>query len=485
MSSDKRYTLQQISDLLAAKENISKKKADLFVRTLFEVVQASLEEDRFVKIKGFGTFKLVAVNARESVNVNTGERFQISSHNKVSFTPDNALRDMINRPFADFETIILEESTNLEELENVTNESLGIVETESENEVETTTAEEKAQDGVVTTSSVEEDNILLHYNVSETKETEVYEIPADVEEAPTISALTSPLSPEEKVAVEEEPNSSSVSETAISSSAPAESKDLSIPTPPPYIPKEKEEMKQEIPDVMPSHIAEEPAEEHTEKPSKAVLTEQQRSTLSARTRLASDSTPEQLLSVTEEERFEYSYAASNGSSVNYRKYLSFLLLALLAIVLSAVIGYNYGKTTALRQNAENKVTTAKRSVSPSPASRTTIATPKKEKVAPTVPTAAPVPATKIPSTAVTPTSEKSAVPAPSAPAKLSPDAAYNIVGTLSTHKMAPGESITKIAQATYGDKSFVKYIIAYNEFKNPDVVPVGTVIKLPKLQKKG
>ena len=72
-----------------------------------------------VKIKGLGTFKLIEVSDRESVNVNTGERIRIVGHTKVTFTPDNALRDQVNRPFAEFETVVLNESTSQQEMERI------------------------------------------------------------------------------------------------------------------------------------------------------------------------------------------------------------------------------------------------------------------------------------------------------------------------------------------------------------------------------
>ena len=91
--------------MTAADETLDKKTCEAFARTLFEVVEEALLSDKFVKVKGFGTFKLVAVSDRESVNINTGERFQISGHTKISFTPDNSMKDLVNRPFAHFEAV--------------------------------------------------------------------------------------------------------------------------------------------------------------------------------------------------------------------------------------------------------------------------------------------------------------------------------------------------------------------------------------------
>ena len=108
---EKKYTLQDLSALLAERESLSLEQAEDFVRTFFELTEEGLLKDSFVKVTGFGTFKLVEVSERESVNINTGERFQISGHNKISFTPDGTLRELINRPFAHFTTVTLNDNT--------------------------------------------------------------------------------------------------------------------------------------------------------------------------------------------------------------------------------------------------------------------------------------------------------------------------------------------------------------------------------------
>ena len=108
---EKKYTLQDLSALLAERESLSPEQAEDFVRTFFELTEEGLLKDSFVKVTGFGTFKLVEVSERESVNINTGERFQISGHNKISFTPDGTLRELVNRPFAHFTTVTLNDNT--------------------------------------------------------------------------------------------------------------------------------------------------------------------------------------------------------------------------------------------------------------------------------------------------------------------------------------------------------------------------------------
>ena len=112
---NERLTIQDLTDLLAAKHSMTKKDAEAFVKEFFLLIEQALESENTVKIKGLCTFKLIDVDSRESVNVNTGERFQIKGHTKVSFSPDANLRDTINKPFAHFETVVLNENTVLED----------------------------------------------------------------------------------------------------------------------------------------------------------------------------------------------------------------------------------------------------------------------------------------------------------------------------------------------------------------------------------
>ena len=111
--------LSDFAQWLSEKEGITKKEAQTFLRTLFQIVEQGLTDDQFEKIKGLGTFKLVTVNERESVNINTGERFQIGEHNKIAFIPDASMKEIINRPFAHFESVDLSDETDTAELDAV------------------------------------------------------------------------------------------------------------------------------------------------------------------------------------------------------------------------------------------------------------------------------------------------------------------------------------------------------------------------------
>lgn len=119
--------IQQIIELFATKFDVDLKQAKEFTIAFFELIVEALERDRYVKIKGLGVFKLVDVDSRESINVNTGERFEIQSYTKISFTPENSLKDRINKPFAHFETVILNEGVDFEK-EKECKEEASIVE---------------------------------------------------------------------------------------------------------------------------------------------------------------------------------------------------------------------------------------------------------------------------------------------------------------------------------------------------------------------
>lgn len=110
--------LQLIADAVAKKHKITVKEAEKFVSAIFDVVNEGLKTDKLVKVKGLGTFKVQAVKPRESVNVNTGERVLIEGHEKVSFTPDATMKELVNKPFAQFETVVLNEGVDFADIES-------------------------------------------------------------------------------------------------------------------------------------------------------------------------------------------------------------------------------------------------------------------------------------------------------------------------------------------------------------------------------
>lgn len=111
--------IQLITSALAKQHNLSADDAAAFVDAFFDIISSELKNGNQVKIKGLGTFKVQAVKPRESVNVNTGERVLIEGHDKISFTPDTVMKELVNKPFSQFETVVINDGVDTEELERI------------------------------------------------------------------------------------------------------------------------------------------------------------------------------------------------------------------------------------------------------------------------------------------------------------------------------------------------------------------------------
>ena len=191
---NEKITLQDIVNLLCEKQGISPKEAETFVRTMFDVIEEALINEKYIKIKGLGTFKMTEVNTRESVHVNTGERIEIQGHSKVSFTPDTSMKGLINKPFSHFETVVLNEGVELEDTV--------VEETEEAKVSETTVVPE-------TTTPIEEPTIAP----AEEEATPAEEATSEEEIAPTEKPIEEETITEEPV-IEEPAVEEAVEETA-------------------------------------------------------------------------------------------------------------------------------------------------------------------------------------------------------------------------------------------------------------------------------
>ena len=112
-----KISLSDLAQRLAEKSGISLQDAELFIRKMFDVANGGLQSDKLVKMKWLGTFKVMAVKDRESVDVNTGERIIIEGRDKISFTPDNILKEIVNKPFAQFETVVVNDGVDFDEID--------------------------------------------------------------------------------------------------------------------------------------------------------------------------------------------------------------------------------------------------------------------------------------------------------------------------------------------------------------------------------
>ncbi len=402
---EKKLLLQELADAVAKREHITKKKADALARAFFEIAEEGLLSENFVKIKKFGTFKIVAVSERESVNINTGERFQINGHSKVSFTPDNYLKELVNRPFSHFQTVVLNDDTDIEELESVPDEPIPTFE-EEETVIEEPTS------------------------VVETEE-EQEEVPTSSSEE-TTDAATEIITEE---SAEEEPTFITIEE----------------PTP-----------------VEPEEVPAQP-----EAPAPAVQEETTKEEVSE-----------------DEEAEPTDHDEPQPKRIRWWRIAGFTLLVLLLMLLSYFAGYfrllcPCEFLPGFEENKQEQITALpEQTDSTSQANDTLPAVP----VATTIPQGQPD-ATPAPSQ---PESSQ-AQPAPTQPLKPSAATAakdyaqleggkYLITGTRQTYTVGHGETLRIIAERVYGSRGYAPYIIVHNNIENPNLVEVGTVIKLPKLE---
>ena len=245
---NEKITLQDLINLFGEKQGMSKKDAELFVRSLFDLIEEALATEKYVKVKGFGTFKLTEVDSRESVNVNTGERIEIQGHTKVSFTPDTTMKDLINKPFAHFETVILNDGVEFEDTPVEVPETLDtpeviapVVETPEVVEVpapeetpevivvQEETPEEKDVPEIVVSEepeAIEESEVTIEPETVEKLQPKIVEETLVPEETPLEepqSTITEVPEEEKTIFIEEKPSEEKVVETIVE-----ESKEKSI-----------------------------------------------------------------------------------------------------------------------------------------------------------------------------------------------------------------------------------------------------------------
>ena len=248
---NEKITLQDLVNLLCEKQGINPKDAELFVRSMFELIEEALAKDKYVKIKGLGTFKLTEVESRESVHINTGERIEIQGHTKISFTPDTTMKDLINKPFAHFEPVVLNDGVELEEtpIENVTDEAPIIEEPQPEPIAEIPAPIEKPVEEPVAEESITEEPVVEEQPTEETITEEVIAIKKPIVEEPILEEPALEESAEEKVptiepqqeiietkeevtenpeSIEEKPSEEKVMETIVEEKVVEESKEKSI-----------------------------------------------------------------------------------------------------------------------------------------------------------------------------------------------------------------------------------------------------------------
>lgn len=456
---NKKVLLQELADGVARRKGVTKKDADAFVRIVFELIEQYLESDKIVKIKGFGTFKLVSVDSRESVNVNTGERIRIKGHTKISFTPDAVLRDQVNKPFADFETVVLSDGIDLDEMEQVDVSAMEFMEDAPAEPMEA--PENDVQQPPMEELSEPADEKKIEESDEQVVETESLqdELTQDFSES------ENPL--EETVKTEEETTVEIPEET------PEEQTDLAAeenPTPPViHIDNQHNEFQkveeQHVEDlkVDSQHVAHQTIEHQN---------------------IVQGHVPAE---------------ASKGLRLSNSGLLGLALFVLLLMGGSYFVGYyqllcpcNFDflqpeepVETVSDLPKDTVQTVTKKVVADSVAvsvSDDSIAQ-TKEPVSEAVNASKPLPKDTVTSK---PTAEKTAPKKadvrPERKQPQVPQGKYVIVGTRRTHTIAHGETLRSIAFEEYGSKGYATYIIVYNGIENPNDIPAGKVIKLPELK---
>lgn len=453
---NEKLNIQNLIELLAEKHGMNKKDAESFVKEFFQLVEESLETDKYVKIKGLGTFKLINVENRESVNINTGERFEIQGHTKVSFTPEPTLKDLINKPFSHFETVVLNDETVLEDT---------LVESNSEEEDEKEDENLAGQIAETTIAASEEFVENTELPVDEMKEPIEDDISVEIEEVSTEI--------EEVVVVEEE---KVIEEETINAAAEKET---------------IEAVEETI------HVAEEPNFFTTEP---VVLTDEP----------AIEPPVEQLEEDEEDKVPTYEIpnvdepvAPVDKPDSSTMKFFIGIVVLVVVLCVGAVTFMYYPDLFDRSAPPTEKVADGKAKEPVTPVvltdtivrKDTTLVT-KADTVAETITPKSTVPESVVESKPATATPEPTVQkenPATASKkdnkkaAPFEPDSvSYKIVGTKATYTIAEGETLTKVALRFYGTKALWPYIVKYNPdvIKNPDHVPYGTVVKIPELVKK-
>ena len=475
---NERLYLQNFVDLLSEKHGMNKKDAEKFVKEFFLLIEEALERDRSVKIKGLGTFKLVEVESRESVKVNTGERFQIEGYTKVSFVPDTSLRDIINKPFAHFETVVLNENTILEDTP--------IAESDDEDVIEETVLlkEEEGEEEMVMAEGEGNPSVESVRYVDLSSET--------VALAEEETSLTEEVNGREEISSGE----TKADEVPVGKMLMEEPTALEMPTVESALPVESIEK-----DVFSNDIEEgvvvlmnrpsEPVREKADTVDSSQSTESPRPTeskLSAEEIIARELATSTPVSAHERQIKKHSKSKHKKGEKSPVPYLIAIIVIVLLLCGGALLFIYYPDLFESADRIE-KLEKPVNAVKPVPV----VAIPQdtiieKDTVGevvspPTVkeePVVVPEPKKEV---EVVKKEDKSVTK----PAPFNPDSVnYIITGTKATYTIKEGETLTRVALRFYGTKALWPYIVKYNPdiIKNPNHVPYGTTIKIPELVKK-
>lgn len=487
---NEKLTLQYLIEALTKRHQMDPKDADAFVKAFFELIRRALERDKYIKVKGLGTFKRIETDSRGSDEEESEERTGTQGRSRITFTPDVAMRDSINKPFAHFETVILNEHTHFEDMDEEGEEQLP--EEEKTGEASDSLLDTEKQEGVGTDESVDSGALAadtgeqdLPGEESVLKEEERLSDESIEQTSPDDASLTEPETPVSEENHEE--NHLSDVQGTEEEKLPVVDKEESQNADIPQI-----ESSVEADDASQSETHEEPVSQEAEKkevvPEVVPATEHGSQSLSE---IPLDSSDKK---IQKEER----------SKLPWCMYATILLVGVLiggGIIWALLSGRRYIPEALLRELiSEKKVNNAillpkstekKETLDTLAAMETvqadSVGRQKPDSVVkqkpvhvtlPTVSSAAPV--------VKTPAPVKDEKPQAVKRETLADTMEYTITGTMDTYTLQNGESLVKVALKYYGNKKLWPYIARHNRkvIKNPDNVPVGTVLQIPKLSPK-
>lgn len=342
--------LQLIADTVAKKHKITVKEAEKFVSAMFDVMNEGLKTDKLVKVKGLGTFKVQAVKPRESVNVNTGERVLIEGHDKVSFTPDATMKELVNKPFAQFETVVLNDGVDFTDIDSKYENEATL-----ENADETTVSTNNAAipDTKVVSLNEEETTDSTNETANGAQETTIEQYTSTVKDS--AETVSEPEKDHEIVVAKQEVAIETEAEPIKNTSETTEEEPIPLvetqpeniaeePTVTAEMPVATEQKLEDANQTQPENIAEEPIAT----PETPVATEQKLESANqtqpentVKEPIATPETP-----VTTEQKQEET--AEKPKKINW---LMWSAIGFFVIAIMYFFGYKFGKDAALRDNA--------------------------------------------------------------------------------------------------------------------------------------
>lgn len=418
-----RLTLQDIAALLAERTGKDKQLAELFLKELVAQIREGVYSDKIAKVKGIGTFKIILVDQRESVHVNTGERFLIPAHYKFSFLPDKELRDLVNKPFSFFETTELGENVRFSDLE------------ESVEREETEDKEADPEDESVV--EVMPDEVLPPGEASRPTSEATSGVTSESSPAPAPEAAERPVEQTVEQPENDPDTSTGEADTTFLGSEPE-----------PLIRPEEAEKLEEPEEIF---LETETETEAERQPQSTSLVDEERASDEEPASLSSSAADGQEPSPREEDTRNKRAAAAFRQKV---------VLAFALLMCCIGVAYLYVNRTFIRNllfGVEVVYPSSDRPVAGEPA---------------------PVPAAEPPVVSDTLVVDTAAVtPAPAPTEKPAPK-------ILATVKIEPGSRLTLISLEYYGSKLFWVYLYEYNKARisDPNNIPVGTLIEVPAPQ---